>query len=274
MTLLQTIVLGIVQGLTEFLPISSSGHLVVVPYLFGWHLPEQDSFIFNVLVQVATLVAVFAYFRKDIREIAEGMLGGLMVRHPFHTKQARLGWLLVLATIPAVLMGLGLKENVEDAFQSPQATAIFLLVTAILLLVAEFIGRRDRNLDQATWKDALWIGLSQALALFPGISRSGATITGAMTRNLERTEAARFSFLMSIPIMLAAGALETWELFHMPNLLQALPVFLPGFAVAAIVGYLSIRWLLIFLTRKSLYSFALYCAILAFIVLGVSFVQG
>jgi undecaprenyl-diphosphatase len=273
MSIIQSIILGIVQGLTEFLPISSSGHLVIIPYLFGWHFNAREAFVFDVLVQVATLVAVFAYFWNDVVGILRATSLGLLNRKPFDDPQARLGWLLVLASLPAGLIGLALKSAVERAFASPAATGFFLLVTAGLLLVAERVGGRLRTLESLNWKDALWVGLAQALAIFPGISRSGATIAGGMTRDLQRPSAARFSFLMSIPIMLAAGLIAVLELLiEYPNYPSLLPTFLPGFLAAAITGYLSIRWLLSYLTRRPLYVFSIYCAAVGSLVLILSLI--
>jgi undecaprenyl-diphosphatase len=273
MTIIQSIILGIVQGLTEFLPISSSGHLVIIPYLFGWEFNAREAFVFDVLVQVATLVAVFAYFWSDVTGILQATARGLLNRQPLADPQARLGWLLVLASLPAGLIGLALKSSVERAFDSPAAVGVFLLITAGLLLLAERVGRRERSLDILTWKDALWIGFAQALAIFPGISRSGATIAGGMTRDLQRPAAARFSFLMSIPVMLAAGLVAILELLiEYPNYPSLLPVFLPGFLAAAVTGYLSIRWLLAYLARRPLYVFSIYCAAIGTIVLILSLI--
>jgi len=266
MSLLQSILLGIIQGLTEFLPVSSSAHLVFVPYLFGWQIPAQEAFIFDVLVQVATLVGVIAYFWKDLLAIVSAFLRGLVQRQPFVEQDSRLGWYLILATIPAGLFGLTIKDLVEQAFASPLAVAGFLLFTAALLLVAERIGKRQRGMEQMGWRDALWMGIAQAIAIFPGVSRSGATITGGMLRDLKRPDAARFSFLMSIPIMLAAGLLAVKDLLEIPNFASLLPVYIPGFIAAAVTGYLAIRWLLDFLTRRPLYVFSIYCTLLAVVV--------
>jgi undecaprenyl-diphosphatase len=260
MTLFQSIVLGIVQGLTEFIPISSSGHLVLVPHLLGWEIAPEANFVFNVLVQVATLVAVFAYFWSDIVTIIRVTLQDIKERQPSAHFSSRLAWLIVIATIPAGLMGLFLNETFEKAFSSPTATSIFLLVTAALLVTAEKLGKRSRALSEMTWVDAIWIGISQILALLPGISRSGATITGGMTRNLERAGSARFSFLMSIPIMIAAGVFASFKLTRISDFVELLPVFAAGFIAAAATGYLAIHWLLKFLSSRSLYGFAIYCA--------------
>lgn len=272
MSIPQAILLGIIQGVTEFLPVSSSAHLVLTPFLLGWRLDEAVVFPFDVLVQLGTLLAVIIYFRRDLWEILRAVWTGLRSGKPFASQTARLGWLLVLATIPAGVLGLLIKDTVEAAFGSPQMTAIFLLATAGLLLIAERIGRKDRKLDSLTWKDALWIGLAQAISLFPGISRSGATMTGGMTRHLDRPSAARFSFLMMIPVMLAAGLLSILDLFDLPNFTSYLPAIAAGFIAAAVVGYLSIRWLLAFLTRRPLYVFSIYCVLLAGIVLLVYYV--
>ena len=281
MTLFQSILLGIVQGLTEFLPISSSGHLVIVPYLLGWELVPSDAFIFDVLVQVATLVAVIAYFWKDLLKIMQQMLRCLGEKRPFADSQARLGWFLLISTLPAGLLGLLLKDSVERAFASPRMTGFFLIGTALLLFIAEKAGKRNVDLDDIDWKDALWIGFSQVLAIFPGVSRSGATIAGGMTRNLDRASAARFAFLMSIPVMLAAGFLAFIDLIQLQQTINQTGAsnnnlilsFAPGFLAAAITGYLSIRWLIGYLKKHPLYLFALYCSILGIFIVITSFVN-
>jgi len=271
MTVLQSIILGVIQGLTEFLPISSSGHLVIIPYFLGWNIPATDAFIFDVLLQLATLVAVIVYFWKDLIAITKAMLLSLKNKSPMKTHQARLGWNLILATIPAGIIGLLLKETVENTFANPNLTAWALFLTATLLIIAERVGKRDRNLEQLDWKDALWTGFSQVLAIFPGVSRSGATIAGGMTRDLGRPTAARFSFLMSIPIMLVAGLSATYDLIRSPYVFQLLPTFIPGFISAAVVGYLAISWLLRFLVSHPLYIFAVYCSVMGLLVIVSSY---
>jgi undecaprenyl-diphosphatase len=154
MTFLQALILGIVQGITEFLPISSSGHLVLTPFLLGWNIPEDQKFSFDVLVQMGTLVAVFVYFWKDIRTIVIEFIQGLIKRQPFGTPQSRLGWYLILASIPAGIFGILLKDYVEEAFSSPILTAFFLFGTATLLFMGERLGKRNRTLTETNWKDA------------------------------------------------------------------------------------------------------------------------
>jgi undecaprenyl-diphosphatase len=272
MTFLQSLLLGLIQGLTEFLPISSSAHLVLVPYLLGWNIPEAQIFPFDVLVQLGTLAAVILYFWKDLWAILGAWVSGVLARKPFADPQARLGWYLILATIPAAILALLVKKQVEAAFQSPQVTALFLFVTAALLLLAERLGRRTRPFDSLTWKDALWIGAFQAVSIFPGISRSGSTMAGGMTRHLDRRAAGRVSFLMAVPVMLAAGAVSIPDLLAVPDLGQFLPVMATGFLTAAVVGYLSISWLLSFITKHSFKVFAIYCAVLGGLVLLLSLV--
>lgn len=274
MTFLQAVILGIIQGLTEFIPISSSGHLVLVKYLLGWEISPDAAFVFDVMVQVATLVAVFAYFWTDIVTITKITLNDLRHKQLTAHPESKLGWLLIIATIPAGLFGLILNGSLQKAFGSPTMTAIFLIVTAGLLVAAEKLGNRSRSLQETTWLDAIWIGITQILALFPGISRSGATIAGGMTRDLDRPSAARFSFLMSIPIMVAAGLFASFELSQIPNFADLLPAFAVGFVAAAITGYLAIRWLLKFLNNRSLYIFAIYCAAFGLFNLVVILIRG
>ena len=273
MTFIQSIILGIVQGLTEFLPISSSAHLVLVPYLLNWNLPQSQVFPFDVLVQLGTLAAVIIYFWQDLVLIIKEFVLGIIKGKPFGSLEARMGWYLILATIPAGIAGLLLKSKVEEAFSSARATALFLLLTAVMLLVAEWLGKRQKNLARMTWFDALWIGVFQAISIFPGVSRSGSTMTGGMTRQLDRPSAARFSFLMSVPVMLAAGALSVKDLLKVPHLSSFLPVMAIGFLTAGVVGYFSIRWLLSFIKKHSFFAFAIYCAALAALILIIGFIR-
>jgi undecaprenyl-diphosphatase len=271
MTILQSIILGIMQGLTEFLPISSSGHLVILPYLLGWDIPAEQSFSFDVLVQLGTLVAVIVYFRKDIVDIFKAISADFKVKKLGSSSESRTGWFLILATIPAGAAGLLIKDVIEQAFGSPNAVAFSLFGTALLLILAEGIGKKNRAMHTMRWFDALWIGLFQVLSLFPGLSRSGACIAGGMTRNLDRKSAGRFSFLMSIPVMVAAGLLSVLDLFEMPNLSHFLPIMLVGFVVAGVVGYFAISWMLTFVQNHALFVFAGYCLFLGAAVLAFGF---
>ncbi len=271
MTILQSILLGIIQGLTEFLPISSSGHLVILPYLLGWQIPADQSFSFDVLVQLGTLVAVIIYFRKELVDIFKGIITDFKTKKLGTSVESRTGWYLILATIPAGVAGLLIKDVIEQAFGNPNAVAFFLFGTALLLILAEVVGKKERDLSGMRWFDALWIGFFQVLSLFPGLSRSGSCIAGGMTRNFDRRSAGRFSFLMSIPVMAAAGLLSAIDLFDIPNLGQFLPVLLIGFIVAGVVGYFTISWMLNFVQNHSLFVFAGYCLFLGAAVLVFGF---
>lgn len=259
MNIFQAIVLGIVQGLTEYLPISSSAHLVLVPYWLGWQFPADQTFVFDVVVQLGTLAAVIVYFWKDLRDIVLAMVRCLKMGKPFAEQDARIGWYVALATIPAGLAGMTIRKAVEAAFNNPMITALLLLVTAAMLILGEMLGKQTRELKQITWVDALIVGVFQAIAIFPGISRSGATITAGLLRQVDRKSAARFSFLMSIPIMLAAGLVEIKRMVTIPNVGGFAPAVIIGTLTAGIVGYLSIKWLLGYLTKHSLSVFSAVC---------------
>jgi len=274
LTLFQALVLGIVQGLTEYLPVSSSAHLVLVPWALGWEFEPGAAFAFDVLVQLGTLVAVIAYFWKDLIHMLRAVLQALIHREAWQDPYVRLAGWIVLGTLPAVIAGVALKDIVEAAFGSPMATSIFLLLTAALLMAAERIGKRLRPIESATWKDAVWIGLAQALALFPGLSRSGATISAGLLRGIDRLGAARFSFLLSIPVMIGAGALAIGDLAALPAAGDYVPAVLVGFVSAAIVGYASIRWMLGFVTRHSLAAFSAYCAIVGLLGVAIGLARG
>jgi undecaprenyl-diphosphatase len=270
----QAIILGILQGITEFLPISSSGHLVILPFLLNWNLPEKETFIFDVLVQMGTLVAVIYYFRKELIGIITDFFKDLFKGKPFASPNARLGWLIIAATIPAGIAGLFLKDLVEKTFSSPIFAGVALLVTAILMILAEKINLRIGEMEDITLWDALIIGVFQAFALFPGISRSGSTISGGMLLHKKRAAAARFSFLISIPIMLAAGGLSAYQLVtEVSNLGDFIPIMAIGFLCALIVGYLAIRWLIKFLSNHSLIYFSIYCFILGSITILVTLLK-
>ncbi|CAK8710742.1 hypothetical protein GKODMF_01740 [Candidatus Electrothrix gigas] len=271
MTLVQAIILGIVQGLTEFIPVSSSGHLVLVPHFLGWQFTKEQAFIFDVLVQWGTLLSVFIYFWQDLTTIArafvQGIVQSIFQRKPLVDPDAKMGWYLIVATVPAVVFGLLGKDLIEHAFASAKMTGYFLFLTAILLVIAELAGQRNRSMKEITWLDSLLIGFSQVLALLPGVSRSGATIAGGMTRHLDRSAAARFSFLMSVPVMLGAGVLAFKDLAELPTLNDFLLPLLVGFLAALISGYIAIRWLIAYLSKHSLYLFAVYCTVLGLLVL-------
>jgi undecaprenyl-diphosphatase len=261
MTVLRAFLLGIIQGLTEFIPVSSTAHLLIGQRLFG--LPADDAmFSFLVIVQLGTLISLFAFYWKDLLSIARATLDFRR-----STPERNLGIYIIIATIPALLAGYLLKDAVEALFKQPMLEAsIRLFTAAILLTLAEWLTKKNRTLDSMTWLDALFIGVLQIISVFPGASRSGTTISGGMFRGFDRPSAARFAFLMSVPVMLAAGAYEMLDVLKMPNLGEFLPLLAVGFITAAIVGWFAIKWLIDYLSKHSLYVFAVYCAVIGTIV--------
>jgi undecaprenyl-diphosphatase len=274
MNLFQAFLLGIIQGLTEFIPVSSTAHLLIGQTIL--RLPADDAmFSFLVLVQIGTIVSLLIFFWEDLLSIFVDTLKNLSGLRNFKSlpANAQMGWYIIIATIPALLAGYLLKDAVETLFRLPLLeAAIRLFAAAILLTLAEWLTKKDRRLDSMTWLDALVVGLFQIIAVFPGASRSGSTISGGMFRNFDRPSAARFAFLMSVPVMLAAGAYEMLDVVRMPGLTEFLPALAVGFVAAAIVGWAAVRWLLGYLAEHSLYVFSVYCAIVGAIVLTFHFV--
>jgi undecaprenyl-diphosphatase len=262
MTPFDAFLLGVVQGLTEFIPISSTGHLLIAQQLLG--IPASTAtFAFLVLVQVGTLVSLIVYFWKDLLALVKAFFA-----RPFSTQENRLAWFIIIAAVPALLAGFLLKGAVEALFTVPLLEAgIRLLTAAALLAAAEYFGRKSRQLASMTWLDALIVGLFQILAVFPGASRSGSTISGGMLRGLDRPSAARFAFLLAVPVMLAAGAYESLDVLKLPNLGSFLPILAIGFVTAAVVGWFAIRWLLRYLSGHSLYVFTIYCTVVGLLCL-------
>jgi len=259
MTIIQALILGIIQGLTEYIPVSSTAHLILVPWLLGWNFDPNAKVVFDILVQWGTLVGVIIYFWRDILQILRAVFSGLAHRRPFETFDARLGWLVVVATIPAVIAGLFIKKYLVQLYEMYILISIVLMLGGLLMLAAERFGKRTRDLKQMTWLDSLIVGVWQILAMIPGVSRSSATISGGMLRDFNREDAARFSFLMSIPALLGAGVIAIKDLLEVPGLLTSLAApLLVGFLAAAITGYFSIRWLLGYLKTRSLSVFIIY----------------
>lgn len=258
MTVLEAIILGIIQGATEFLPISSSGHTILLPSLFNMSNPGLNVIA---ITHLGTLLAIVVYFRSDLWTIATAMVAGVGSRQPLAVADSRLGWYIVLGSVPAGTAGLLLEEFFEQVFGRPLFAAIFLLFTAGLLVLGERLRTGQQRLDTINGLDALAIGFFQMLALFPGISRSGSTIAGGLGRGLTREGAARFSFLLGVPAILGAGLLALLDIGP-AELLRQWPAFLAAFLAAAIVGYACIHLLLTWLQQHTFYPFAAYCAAL------------
>jgi undecaprenyl-diphosphatase len=208
----QALVMGVVQGLTEFLPVSSSGHLIVVPWLLGWHDPFIDSLAFSVMLHMATLLALLVYFRADWLRLVPAGLAAIRDRSLAGDPDRRLAWLLAVATVPAVIAGIVLNDLIETAFREPRLVAVTLTIGAAILWIADRTSRREKDVDGVTFPVAFGIGAAQALALVPGISRSGISISAGLFAGLTREAAARFSFLMATPITAGAGIWEVRKL--------------------------------------------------------------
>jgi len=247
--------LGIVQGATEFAPISSSGHLVLVPWLLRWPQPEL---VFDTTLHLGTLAAVLAFFWRDCLKLLVAWWESGR-RRRLHSSEARIAWGILVGTIPAALLGYLFEDFFAAFFGSPLWVAVFLLITGMILALSERLGRREHGLEAMTWTRALCIGLAQVMAILPGISRSGVTIGAGLALGFKRDAAARFSFLLSIPIILGSGIFKLLDFLKAENASLSASNLLVGFTAAAISGYLCIKLLLSFLQRGRLYAFVVYC---------------
>lgn len=273
MPIWEAVLLGIIQGLTEFLPISSTAHLLVARHLLGHAQPEDA---FTVVIQLGTLLAVFVYFRADIVRMLRGLGADIRARRLASTPDSRLGWLIVLGTIPVVVLGFTLKKWLKATFFNPTSIAVVAIAFALLMALSEWwAARRARRglepRDEAhiTWFDALWVGAFQALALMPGGSRSGTTITAGLFAGLGRPAAARFSFLLSLPAILGAGLKEMYDERATLFAGDQLPALVVGLLVSAVVGYFAIAFLLSFLKRYSTNVFVVYRILLGVGIFGL-----
>ena len=267
MTLFQALVLGTLQGLAEFLPISSSAHLALAPYLFGW---PEPGLAFDVALHVGTLVAVLGYFRAEWVKLTRAGWNVLRTRRA-ETIEERRAVYLAIATLPGVIGGVLLQKQAEHAFRAPWLIAVALIVMGLVLWLVDRIAPPTRAIGALRARDALLIGLAQVAALVPGVSRSGATITAGRALDLDRASAATFSFLMSMPIIAGAALFESRHLLHDPAF--GLPL-LAGVVASAVSGWLAIGVLLRYVTHRSYGVFALYRFVLGAIVLAVVFARG
>ena len=263
MTLPEAALLGIVQGLTEFLPVSSSAHLRIIPALAGWADPGAA---FTAIVQIGTLVAVLLYFRKDIFTIVRAVIEGMVKRKPLGSAEAKMGWMIVAGTLPIVFFGLLFKAEIETSLRSLYWVSGALIGLALILALAERkIKQRLENdlplksMKEIGWKEALLIGLAQSVALIPGSSRSGVTITGGLFLNLSRETAARFSFLLSLPSVFAAAMLELYKTWGgITTSPDGITNIMVATIAAGIVGYASIAFLLNYLKKHTTTIFITY----------------
>jgi undecaprenyl-diphosphatase len=265
--LIHAAILGIVQGLTEFLPISSSAHLILVPRLLGWNDPFIDSAAFDVMLHMGTLVALLVYFWRDLIEILGAGLASIRDRRIGDDPQRRLAWLLVVSVIPAAILGAGLESFFDQAFREHyQWIALFVLIGATLLWLGERRGTQTRGLDGMVLRDAVTIGVAQALALFPGTSRSGITIAAGLLLGLKREAAARFSFLMAVPVIAGAGIWKARTLVGASLGGTQLNELIVGIVTSAIFGFVAIAFLLRFLRTNPTTVFIAYRIVFAAVI--------
>jgi undecaprenyl-diphosphatase len=262
---LEAIVLGLVQGLTEFLPISSSGHLRIVPALLGWEDPGAG---FTAVIQLGTMAAVLIYFRADLWRIAIAWLRELRVPIRRASQEAKLGWFIVLGTIPISVFGFIFSAQIESGARSLYLIGSALILFSFVMVLAERVGTQRRDLTELDGRDGLFVGMAQALALIPGVSRSGATISAGLLRGFDRVAAARYSFLLSVPAVVLSG------LFELRKIGEDGSASAGATAVATVVafasGYLAIAWLLRYLSTHSLGIFVLYRIALGALVLALA----
>jgi undecaprenyl-diphosphatase len=262
---LQVVVLSIVQGLTEFLPVSSSGHLAIVSEAF---FGRDAGASFTAVIQIGTEIAVLIYFARDIGRILTAWFGGLFDASR-RTADYWLGWWVILGTIPIGIAGLVFKHYIRDDIRNLWIIATALVVFSGVIAAAEYFGRQTREITQFTWRDSLIVGTSQALALIPGVSRSGVTISAGLFLGQKREAAARFGFLLAIPAVLASGLFSLPDAFHPEGAGQSAtgPQLLVGTVIAFVIGYAAIAWFLKFLVRHSMYWFVGYRIIVGVTVL-------
>ena len=261
--MVQALILGIIQGFTEFLPVSSTAHLILFPWIFGW---EDPGLAFDVFLHLGSLTGIIAFFWRDFYNMAAGMIKSNKGSIDTNT-EGKIGWYIIIGTIPAGIAGLLFQDKIESLLRDPSLIAVTLILFGLLLWWAEEKGRKRRKLHNMNISDALIIGCAQAVALIPGVSRSGITITAGLFRNLERETAARFTFLLSTPIILAGGLLSFTDVYNtgLPEGML-LPV-ITGFIASAVSGFLAIKFLMSFLSKQKVNIFVYYRIVLGLVIL-------
>jgi undecaprenyl-diphosphatase len=262
---LQAIVEGVVQGLTEFLPISSTAHLRIVPALCGW---EDPGAAFTAVVQLGTMAAVLLYFRGDLWNIARAWVAGLRDPEERRTLDSRLGWYIILGTAPIAVLGLAFKDPIENEFRNLYLIGAALIAFGLVMAAVDRTAKRARDLGTLDARDGAFIGCAQALALVPGVSRSGATISAGLWRGLDRPAAARYSFLLSVPAVVLSGLFELRHVGGEGGAAAGATVL--ATLLAFVVGYASIAWLLRYLARHTLELFVLYRIVVGALVIALA----
>lgn len=252
---IQALVLGIVQGLSEFIPISSTAHLRIVPVLLDWNDPGTE---FSAIIQLGTMIAVMLYFRHDAWNLSKAAIESVLKRDPLGTKESQMAWSIVAGTIPIVVLGMGFKNFIKSEARELWLIGTALIILAVLLYITERLSPFNRDIKQLSFLQIQWIGLTQALALIPGCSRSGSTIMGGMMVGLNREAAARFSFLLGLPAIFGSGLYELKELIELGVNSDDVLNLVVGISAAFVTGYLSIEFLLRFLRNHGTLIFVIY----------------
>lgn len=267
MNLIHAIILGVIQGLTEFLPISSTAHLIIIPWLLHWDTP---GLMFDTSVHLGTLIAVLIYFKKDIWELIRGFFTTFTKKRDYKNQYQRLSWLIFIGIIPAGICGVLFEDKVETVLRSPYVIVFTLITLAIILFIADRFGKKSREIEKLNLYDSLIIGFCQAIALIPGVSRSGITMTAGLFVNLSRTASARFSFLLGAPIIAAGGIFELKDILKLTLTPDMIYYFILGFLSSGISGYLCIKFLLRYLQNNSFNIFIFYRILLGIFILITS----
>ncbi|MEC9361310.1 MAG: undecaprenyl-diphosphate phosphatase [SAR324 cluster bacterium] len=255
MDLIQAFVLGVVQGFSEFLPISSTAHLRIVPHILGWPDPGTE---FSAIIQLGTLIAVIIYFRHDVWHLSKAAIESILKREPMRTADSRMAWSIAVGTIPVVVLGLVFKDFIKNEIRELWVIGSALIVLAIFLFLAEKLSPRNRDIKQLSFVQVQLIGLTQALALIPGCSRSGSTIMGGLIVGLNREAAARFSFLLGLPAIFGSGLYELKELIEIGISIDHYLNLAVGITTAFVTGYISIDFLLHFIRNHGTLVFVIY----------------
>ncbi len=269
MTIVQAIILGIVQGITEFAPVSSSGHLILVPWALGWDIVNDPALnkTFDVALHMGTFLGAAIYFRTDLWSYLRAFLASCRAR-AIRSTEERLAWAIAIGTIPGMIAGAGLESVIEDRLGQPVIIAVMLAVMGVILFVVDRVARQDRGIDSIRPRTGLFVGIAQAVALQPGVSRSGITITAGRAIGLDRATAARFSFLMALPIIAGAGGLKALDLAQ-TGFQGYGAQFLAGFVAAAISGFVVIWFLLRYLRTHDFLLFMVYRLAIAALAIGL-----
>lgn len=265
MDFFRAVVLGLIQGLTEFLPISSSAHLAIFPKFFGWDDPGAA---FTAVIQIGTELAVVLYFWRDIVTIAAGWLRGLFSADAREALEWRMGWFVIIGSVPIVVLGVLFQDTIKHEFRRVALIAIALIVFGLILGFAERVGRKDRSIEELTTRHAVLLGLAQSCALFPGVSRSGGTISMGLLLGYDRRAATRYSFLLAIPAVLGAGFYNLKDIPNQPNAYGTGPTIVAT-VISFVVGLAVIRWLLNYVSTRSYKPFVIYRIALGALVLAL-----